>query len=162
MREARTLASWIIALFVVAMLAWVAADTLAPQPPAKNHLFEVFRASSDIALFEPTGRFAFGALEVLAALLILIPFTRRIGAILATLVLVVMGALVVQLVMQGIKVPVDAIGANGQVTTTDTDASTLLYLTLGMLAASAALIFVHPGSGERAPEAPGKYYKPAR
>lgn len=41
MRETRTLASWVIALFVAVMLLWVAAEALAPQPPAKNHLFEV-------------------------------------------------------------------------------------------------------------------------
>ena len=41
MREARTLGSWVIALFLVVMLFWMAAELLAPQPPARNHLFEV-------------------------------------------------------------------------------------------------------------------------
>ena len=144
MREARTLASWVIALFVAVVLLWVAAEALAPQPPAKNHLFEVFRDSSGIAYFEPLGRFGFGVAEILVALLVLLPMTRRVGAILATLVLLGLAALVGQLVMEGIKVPVDAIGASGVVTTA-TDPSGLFYLIVGLLAASIALIFVHPG-----------------
>lgn len=144
MREARTLASWVIALFVTVMLLWMAAEALAPQPPAKNHLFEVFRESSGIAYFEPLGRFAFGVLEVLVALLVFTPVTRRVGAILATLLLLGLGALVGQLMMLGIQVPVDAIGEAG-VVTTSTDPSGLFYLVGGLLAASVALIFVHPG-----------------
>lgn len=149
MREARTLASWVIALFVTVMLLWIAAEALAPQPPAKNHLFEVFRESSGIAYFEPMGRFAFGVLEVLTALLVFIPVTRRVGAILATLVLLALGALVGQLMMLGIKVPVDSIGEAG-VITTSTDPSGLFYLVAGLLAASVALIFVHPGKARDA------------
>lgn len=145
MREARTLASWVLALFVTVMLVWVAAEAIAPQPPAKNHLFEVFRDSSGIAYFEPTGRFAFGVLEVVAALLVLVPVTRRVGAILAALLMIGLAALVGQLMMYGIKVPVDTITASGEVSTTSTDPSALFYLVIGLLAASVALIFVHPG-----------------
>ncbi len=145
MREARTLASWIIGLFVAVVMIWVAADTLAPQPPIRNHLFEVFRDSSDIAFFEPTGRFAVGVLMVLAALLIIVPATRRAGAILAALVLAGVAALVVQLMMLGIKVPVDQIGEAGAVATVETDPSALFYLLAGLLAATLALVFVHPG-----------------
>lgn len=150
MREARTLASWVLGLFLAVMLLWVAADTLAPQPPAKNHLFEVFRAASGIAYFEPLGRFAVGALEVLAAVLILVPVTRRFGAILGFLVMLFLAALVVQLVMQGIPVPVDTIGEGGVVSTTNTDPSGLFYLVLGLLVAAIALIVVHPGRNARA------------
>lgn len=145
MREARTLASWVIALIVTVLLVWMAADTLAPQPPARNHLFEVFRDSSEIAFFEPTGRFAFGVVGTLVALLVLVPPTRRLGAILGVLLMAGMAALVGQLIMQGIPVPVDTVDAAGKVTTADSDPSTALYLVLGVLAASAALIFVHPG-----------------
>jgi hypothetical protein len=148
MRETRTLASWVIALFVVVVLLWVAAEALAPQPPAKNHLFEVFRDSSGIAYFEPAGRFAFGVLEVITALLVLVPMTRRAGAILSTLLMLGLGAMVLQLMMLGITVPVDAIGADG-VVTSQTDPSGLFYLIVGLLAASIALIFVHPGKGDQ-------------
>lgn len=155
MHEARTLGSWVIALFLAVMLFWVAADTLAPEPPLRNHLFEVFRNSSDIALFEPAGRFAFGALEVLAAVLIIIPVTRRLGAILAVLVLGALAGLVVQLMILGVQVPVDTRSAAGAVTTVNTDPSALFYLTAGLLAAAVALVFVHPG---RRREKPGGYY----
>jgi hypothetical protein len=73
--------------------------------------------------------------------------TRRAGAILATLLLVGLGALVGQLMMLGIQVPVDTIDAAG-VVTTSTDPSGLFYLVAGLLAASVALIFVHPGKAE--------------
>ena len=145
MREARTLGSWVLGLFLAIMLFWVALETLAPQPPAQNHLFEVFRSTSGIAYFEPLGRFAVGLLEVIAALLILLPFTRRAGAILGFVVMLFLGALVVQLVMQGITVPVDTIGEGGSVSTTETDASGLFYLVLGLLAALIAVIVIHPG-----------------
>lgn len=150
MREARTLGSWVLGLFLAVMLLWVAADTLAPQPPAKNHLFEVFRASSGIAYFEPLGRLVVGALEVLAALLILVPVTRRVGAIVGFLVMLFLAALVVQMVMQGIPVPVDTIGEGGTVSTTDTDASGLFYLVLGLLVAAIAVIVIHPGKKPQA------------
>ncbi len=145
MREARTLGSWVLGLFLAVMLFWVALETLAPQPPARNHLFEVFRATSGIAYFEPLGRFAVGALEVLAGLLILAPFTRRAGAILGFIVMLFLAALVVQLVIQGISVPVDTIGEGGGVSTVETDPSGLLYLLLGLLAALIAVIVIHPG-----------------
>ncbi len=150
MREARTLGSWVLGLFLAVMLLWVAVDTLAPQPPAKNHLFEVFRASSGIAYFEPLGRLVVGALEVLAALLILVPVTRRVGAIVGFIVMLFLAALVVQMVMQGIPVPVDTIGQGGTVSTTDTDASGLFYLVLGLLVAAIAVIVIHPGKKPQA------------
>lgn len=155
MREARTLGSWVMALFLVVMLLWMAAEVLAPQPPMRNHLFQVFRDASEIAYFEPTGRFAFGILGVLAALLILVPATRRAGAILSALLLGVLVALVGQLVMLGVKVPVDQLAEGGTVTTVQTDPSALFYLVAALLAVSLALIFVHPGAGAEKPA--GRY-----
>jgi hypothetical protein len=151
MHEARTLGSWVIALFLVVMLFWMSAELLAPQPPARNHLFEVFRDTSDIAYFEPSGRFAFGVLGALAALMILVPVTRRAGSILSTLLLGMLAVLVGQLMMLGVPLPVDQIAEGGTVATMETDASALFYLVAGLLAASLALVFVHPG---RAPEKP--------
>lgn len=155
MREARTLGSWVLGLFLAVMLLWVAADTLAPQPPGQNHLFAVFRETSGVAYFEPLGRFGVGVLEVLAALLILVPFTRRIGAILGFVVLLFLAALVVQLVMQGITYPVDTVGEGGVISTVNTDPSGLFYLILGLLAAAIAVIVIHPGRSD----AKGDYYK---
>ncbi|MFZ4686749.1 MAG: hypothetical protein ACOYMK_14175, partial [Hyphomonadaceae bacterium] len=93
---------------------------------------------------------AFGVLGALAALLILVPVTRRAGAILSTLLLGVLAALVGQLMMLGVPLPVDQIAEGGTVTTVETDASALFYLVAGLLAASLALVFVHPGAaGEK-------------
>jgi hypothetical protein len=155
MHEARTLGSWVIALFLVVMLLWISAELLAPQPPARNHLFEVFREASGIAYFEPSGRFAFGVLAALAALLILVPVTRRAGSILSTLLLGLLAVLVGQLMMLGVPLPVDQIAEGGALATVETDASALFYLVAGLLAVSLALVFVHPG---RAPEKPAAGY----
>jgi hypothetical protein len=162
MREIRTLASWVIALALAAMLVLAASDVLAPKPPAENHLFEVFRDASGIAYFEPTGRFAVGLLAVLAALLMILPATRRIGAILGFLITAGIVALVAQLVVQQIPIPVDSVvtGADGKaaVQTAPTDASQLLYLSIGLAVASLFLIFVHPGKESGgSPTGPGYY-----
>ena len=148
MREARTLGSWVIALFLAAMLVWVAIDTLAPAVGTRNHLFPLFAETSGIAWFEPTGRFAFGALEVLLALLLLIPLTRRFGAILSVLLMTALAALVIQLMMLQIQIPVDTVGEGGAVTTTESDPGALFYLVIGLLVASLALIFIHPGKDD--------------
>lgn len=145
MREARTLGSWVIALFLAAMLVWVAVDTLAPAVGTRNHLFPLFAETSGITWFEPTGRFAFGVLEVLLALLLLIPLTRRFGAILSVLLMTALAALVIQLMMLQIPIPVDTVGEGGAVTTTESDPGALFYLVIGLLVASLALIFIHPG-----------------
>lgn len=150
MREARTLGGWAIALFLAAMLIWVAVDTLAPPAGTKNHLFQLFADASGIAYFEPTGRLVVGALEVLVALLVFIPFTRRFGAILGVLLMTGLAALVVQLMMLKVDIPVDVVGEGGAVATTTTDPSALFYLLLGLLIASLTLIFVHPGNDEPA------------
>lgn len=156
MREARTLGSWVLALFLAAMLVWIAVDTLAPAKGTANHLFPLFAETSGIKYFEPTGRFAAGVLEILAALLILIPFTRRIGAFLGLLITAVLAALVVQLMMLGVQVPVDTVGEGGKITTTQADASMLFYLVLGLVIAAIVLVVIHPGRDAEA--SPKSYY----
>ncbi len=156
MREARTLGSWVLALFLAAMLVWVAIDTLAPATGTRNHLFPLFAETSGIKYFEPTGRLVAGALEILAALLILIPFTRRVGAFLGLLIMALLAALIVQLMMLGVQVPVDTVGEGGKVTTSQADASMLFYLALGLVIAAILLVVIHPGRDE-APQ-PKSYY----
>ncbi len=157
MREARTLGSWALALFLAAMLVWVAVDTVAPASGTKNHLFPLFAETSGIAYFEPTGRLVAGLLEIIAALLIFIPFTRRIGAFLGLLLMALLAALVGQLMMIGVQIPVDTVGEAGKVTTTAVDPSTLFYLTLGLVIAAILLVIVHPG-GDEAAAKPKSYY----
>ena len=146
MREARTLLSWVIALFLAAMLVWIAVDTLAPAAGTKNHLFPLFAETSGIAYFEPTGRLAFGALEVIIALLVLIPVARRVGEIFGFVLLAALAALIGQLVMLQIAIPVDVLGEGGAITTSSSDPGALFYLVVGLVVASLVLIFVHPGS----------------
>lgn len=157
MREARTLGSWALGLFLAAMLVWIAVDTLAPPAGARNHLFPLFAETSGIAYFEPTGRLAAGLLEIIAALLIVIPATRRIGAFLGLLLMAFLAALVGQLMMIGVAIPVDTVGEGGKVATASVDPSMLFYLTLGLVIAAILLVIVHPG-GEDAGAAPKSYY----
>ncbi len=70
MRDARMLASWVLALFLAVMLLWIADQSLFPTSPAKNVVFPLLREKSDIYLWEPTGRYVMGVAHVLAALLL--------------------------------------------------------------------------------------------
>ncbi len=150
MRPARLVASWILALFLAIMFLWIADLTLFPPSPEKNVVFPALVEYSGIAWWEPTGRFAVGVLDVLAAILLLLPLTRRLGAILAFLV--AMGGVAVHVLWLGVELPVE-IGS------TVTDGGQLFYLAVGLAAASAILAAVHPGR-EKASEARqgGSYY----
>jgi uncharacterized membrane protein YphA (DoxX/SURF4 family) len=141
MREARTMASWVLALFLAAMFLWIADQSLFPAE-GKNVVFPLLAERSEYYLFEPTGRYVVSLLEVLAALLILIPPTRRIGALLA--ILIAAGAVGLHLSpWLGTEIPAssDALaGAPGA-----TDGGQLFYLSIGLLVASLLLFFIHPG-----------------
>ena len=136
MRGMRVMGSWVLALFLTVMFLLIADQTLFPATPAKNVVFPLLAHNSGIPLFEPTGRLAVGLLDVLTALLVFIPFTRRIGAILALAICA--GATGVYLMWLSTAIPVE-IGS------TDTDGGMLFDLTLALLAASALLVFIHPG-----------------
>ena len=77
--------------------------------------------------------------ELLAALLLLLPFTRRLGAILSFLILAAAVAFHLMPDVLGREVPLSlAAGA-------ETDGGQLFALAIAMLAASMLLIVVHPG-----------------
>ena len=141
MREARTLASWVLALFLTAMFLWIADQSLFP-PEGRNVVFPLLAERSEYYLFEPTGRYVVSLLEVVAALLIFIPPTRRAGAMLA--ILISAGAVGLHLSpWLGMEVPVstsELAGGPGA-----TDGGQLFYLSLGLLVASLLLFFIHPG-----------------
>lgn len=141
MREMRWMASWVLALFLAAMFLWIADLTLFPTAQGKNVVFPLLAEYSGVTLFEPTGRLAVGVLEVLAALLLLPPWTRRIGAVLA--LAIAGGAVASHVLWLGQEVPVEA-GA------TETDGGQLLYLALAMTAAALVLVFAHPGRAKTA------------
>jgi hypothetical protein len=141
MRDARVIASWAIALFLAAMLLWIADSTLFPTE-GRNVVFPTLAENSGYYLFEPTGRYVVSLLEVLAALLVILPWTRRVGAGIA--ILVTAAAVGAHLTpWLGIQVPTSLPVAEGAEPATD--GGQLFYLALGMLVASLVLFFVHPG-----------------
>ena len=147
MRAMRHLGSWGLALFLIFMFLQATIHPLPnpPEgsvklfdPPGQNIVFATIAANTQIPLFEPTGRVAVAIAELLAALLLLLPATRRTGAGLSFLIL---GAAVVFHLMPevlGREVPT-SLGANA-----GTDGGQLFALAIAMLAASMLLYVVHP------------------
>lgn len=95
MRTFRYAVSWGIALALAAMFlhltlhpwpAPVAGDVKFFDPPGQHAVFAALAEKSGITLFEPAGRFVAGLLELVAAILILLPFSRRLGAVIAVLI----------------------------------------------------------------------------
>ncbi len=108
------------------------------DPPGQNIVFATLAANTQIALFEPTGRVVIAFAELLAALLLLLPFTRRSGAVLSFLILA--GAVAFHLMpdVLGREVPLSLESGSA------TDGGQLFALAIAMLAASALLFVVHP------------------
>ena len=96
MNMLRSLAGWGLALFLIFMFVHGTIHPL-PNPPAgqvkmfdapgENIVFATMAAKTGIALLEPTGRVVVGILELIAALLLLVPASRRVGAVLSFLIL---------------------------------------------------------------------------
>jgi hypothetical protein len=135
------MAGWVLALFLAAMFLLIADRTLFGGARGGQAVFSVLRDASGVSLLEPTGRLAVGGLEAITALLILLPWTRRAGAVLGLLVSLGAVAMAGQMVMQGIAVPLP----DGAAAAPDT----LLYLALALGAISLVLIFVHPGASKQ-------------
>jgi len=148
MRAMRHLGSWGLALFLVFMFVQATIHPL-PNPPTgsvklfdpagQNIVFATLAQNTGIALFEPTGRVVVALGELLAAFLLLIPLTRRMGAILSFLILA--GAVAFHLMpdVLGREIPV-SLNAGAA-----TDGGQLFALAIAMLAASMLLVVVHPG-----------------
>lgn len=148
MRAMRHLGSWGLALFLIFMFVQATIHPL-PNPPAgsvklfdpagQNIVFATLAQNTGIDLFEPTGRVVVALGELLAAFLLLLPFTRRIGAILSFLILA--GAVALHLMPDalGREVPISL--SSGAAT----DGGQLFALAIAMLAASMLLVVVHPG-----------------
>lgn len=148
MRAMRHLGSWGLALFLVFMFVQATIHPL-PNPPegsvklfdaaGQNIVFATIAAKTQIPLFEPTGRVVVALAELLAAVLLLLPFTRRSGAVLSFLIL--SGAVIMHLMpsVLGREIPLSLEAGAG------TDGGQLFALAIAMLAASMLLIVVHPG-----------------
>ena len=148
MRAMRQLGSWGLALFLIAMFVQATIHPLPnpPEgsvklfdPPGQNIVFATIAAKTQIALFEPTGRVLVAIGELLAAFLLLLPITRRLGAGLSFMIL--SGAVAFHLLpnVLGREVPI-SLGAE-----TPTDGGQLFALAIAMLAASMLLFVIHPG-----------------
>lgn len=147
MRLFRQLASWALALFLIAMFVHATIHPL-PGPPAgsvkffdppgSNIVFQTLAERSGQSLFEPAGRVLTGILELVTAFLLLLPVTRRIGAALAAIVLG--GAVAFHLSpLLGREIPVSLDAGAGQ-----TDGGMLFMLAIVMLVASLLVLVVHP------------------
>jgi len=148
MNTLRYIASWGLALFLIAMFLQATIHPL-PNPPAgsvkffdlpgENIVFSVLAEKSGHSLFEPTGRVFTGILELLTALLLLFPFTRRFGGFVSCVILI--GAISLHMSpWLGRDIPLSL--AAGE---TATDGGALFALAIAMLVASLMVIIVHPG-----------------
>lgn len=148
MRAMRYLGSWGLALFLIFMFIQATIHPLPnpPEgavklldPPGQNIVFATLAAKTQIPLFEPTGRVAVALVELLAAFLLLLPFTRRLGAIFSFLILSAAVAFHLMPSVLGREVPLSL------ETGAATDGGQLFALAIAMLAASMLLVVVHPG-----------------
>ncbi len=148
MRAVRHFVSWVLALFLIAMFVQATVHPL-PDPPAgsvklfdapgENIIFQTLAVNSGYSQFEPAGRVAVAFLELFAALCLVLPFSRRFGALLSAGILT--GAVALHLSpWLGREVPVSL-----NTGSTATDGGALFMLAVAMLAASLLLIGVHPG-----------------
>lgn len=147
MRALRHAGSWGLALFLIFMFLQATIHPLPNPPegsvklldaPGQNIVFATLAAKTQIALFEPTGRVVVALAELLAALLLLLPFSRRAGAILSFLILAAAVAFHLMPDVLGREIPVSL------ETGAETDGGQLFALAIAMLAASMLLIVVHP------------------
>ena len=147
MRAMRHLGSWGLALFLIFMFVQATIHPLPnpPEgsvklfdPPGQNIVCATIAANTQIPLFEPTGRVVVAIAELLAAFLLLLPMTRRLGAGLSFLILGGAVALHLQPGVLGREVPVSLAPGAG------TDGGQLFALAIAMLAASMLLFVMHP------------------
>lgn len=152
MRLLRHLASWGLALFLIAMFVQATLHPLPNPPegqvklfdlPGENIVFATMADNTGIALLEPTGRFVVAIIELFTALLLLIPYSRRLGAVLSFLILA--GAVAAHLSpdILGREVPLSL-----QPNETVTDGGQLFALAIAMLTATLLVLMIHPGKRE--------------
>ncbi len=141
MRAARTFLSWILAVLVIGVLLFSADAKLFSDPTQPNVAFSILSERTGVGIMEPTGRYVVGLIELFAALLVLLPWTRRSGALLA--LGIAAGAVAAHLSPYlGQELPL-ILGAE------ETDGGELFYLSLALSAACGLLMFVHPGRKKR-------------
>lgn len=144
MRTFRHLVSWGLALALVAMFVHLTLHPLPDpvpgqvkffDPPGEHAVFSTLAAKSGITLFEPAGRFVAGVFELIVALLILLPFSRRFGAVLAAVIFG--GGLILHLTPW--------LGRDLSLPGGGSDGGLHFLIVVIMLALSLLLLVVHPG-----------------
>ena len=147
MRSAQLVASWVLALFLIAVYLQATIHPLPnpPEgsvklfdPPGQNIVFETLSQKSRYIMFEPTGRVFTALMELLAAVLLLLPFSRRFGAFLSAMIMFVAVGLHMSPWL-GREVPLSLDPSN-----TATDGGALFALAVSMLVASVLLFAIHP------------------
>lgn len=133
----RMVGSWVLALFLAVMFVLISWEILFPDTPEANVVFPTLVAYSGITLWEPTGRFIVGLAHPIVALIVFIPWTRKLGAILS--VVLSGGALAAHALWLGTELPVSLDAPDGE-----TDGGILFYLAISLFVASIALWIVHP------------------
>ncbi len=139
----RLLASWALAFALAAFFIHI---TVHPWPdpvpgyvkfydaPGQHLLFSALANATGLSLFEPAGRFVSGIFEVIAAILLILPFSRRVGAGLSVILLGAGVALHLSPAL-GREVPLPEGGTDG--------GTHFLYYVI-FLALSLLLLVVHP------------------
>ena len=146
MDAVRLALSWLLALFIVFIFVQATIHPLPDPPigqvklydlPGENIVFQTIASRSGITFFEPTGRVLTAVLELLAAALLIVPWTRRLGAALATAIL---GSAVLFHLTPwlGREVPVSLAAEAGR------DGGQLFMLAIATLVASIMVLVVHP------------------
>ncbi|ACT58909.1 hypothetical protein [Hirschia baltica] len=141
MRGVRSFLGWVLALGLIIVLAFSLDAKLFDDPEQANVVYSTLAEKTGLALFEPTGRYVMGMLEGFAALMLVLPFTRRFGAFLT---LVISGALVGAHLSPylGQEIPI-ALGSE------KLDGASHFYLMIALVTASGLLMFIHPGRKRR-------------
>lgn len=145
MRPFRHVISWLLALALVAFFVHFTLHPLPDpaagsvklfDPPGQHLVFATLAERTGVTLFEPAGRLVSGLLELVAALLLLVPLTRRAGALLSSAILATGAALHLSPWL-GRDVPLEIGGAA-------TDGGLHFMLVVVFLAASVLLLVAHP------------------
>lgn len=150
MHLVRVILSWILALGLIFVFLQATLHPFGDPPagsvklwdaPGENIVFQTLSDKSGIGLFEPAGRVGVAVIELFAALMLLLPWTRRFGAFIAACTLGAAAGLHLSPWL-GREIPTSlATGAPG-------DNQALFMLAVAMFVASVLLIFVHPGKHE--------------
>ncbi len=157
MRLIRTVTSWIIALSLAFVLVQLTLHPFAPpppgwvkfyDPPGEHIVFQTLARQTGAATFEPAGRLIAGVLELIAAAALILPFTRRFGAGLLTVIMGV-GVLLHLSPWLGQALPRSTVLLAG-----GNDGGRAFFVTLGLFIGGVLLLIVQ----ERPPSAAPKRY----